>query len=73
MELEDAFEVREQHLNLLAGIARRHISIGLGDFACPITGMFMDGSQDFPSRFFRAATRSERAEVTILLAGPVAL
>ena len=42
VELQDAFEVREQHLDLFALAARGLVSLGLGDVASHVAGALVD-------------------------------
>ena len=42
VEADDAFQVREEHLHLLAGIAGGHIGICFDDVPCHLSGTFMD-------------------------------
>src|SRR5260370_9446378 len=71
VELQDAFEMREQHLNLLPLAARGLVRLGLddvtGEFACA----FMDRAQNLAGRCIVAAARFQRAWPAVARAGPV--
>ena len=42
VEPQDALEVREEHFDLLPFTPRRHIGIGLSDFARNVSSLFVD-------------------------------
>lgn len=44
MQPEDAFKMREQHLDLLPFASRGHVGVGSGDVAGDIPGGFMEWS-----------------------------
>jgi hypothetical protein len=41
VEADDAFEVSKEHLDLLSGVARCDIGVGLGDLTCALTRRLM--------------------------------
>jgi len=47
-EVQDAFEVREQHLNFLAIFARLPVKTGLGDVASYVTGAVIEVAGGIP-------------------------
>src|SRR5437588_8646435 len=49
-KLQDSFEMSEEHLDLLAILARLLVSIGLGNVASDIPCGFMDAASDLPNR-----------------------
>jgi hypothetical protein len=42
VEAQDALELREEHFDLLPFTPRRHVSVGLGDFARNVSSLFVD-------------------------------
>ena len=64
-EVQDAFEVREQHLNFLAIFARLPVKTGLGDVASYIARRFIDAAGDLAVRRVRTAARLHRARRAI--------
>src|ERR1700720_2660332 len=59
IELQDAFQMREQHLDLFALTARGPVHLGLGDVARHIAGALVDGARDLASGRVRTALRLE--------------
>src|SRR5690606_27251663 len=55
IQLEDAFEVREQHLDLLSLAAGGQIGVGLRQVASQIAGAFMDRAQYLSAGVARTA------------------
>src|ERR1700730_314951 len=71
IQLKNALEVSEEHLDLLAVLARLLVSIGLGDIASDLPCRFMDAASDLAHRCVRTAARLQRATRTIGLAGSI--
>jgi hypothetical protein len=71
IELEDAFEVGEQHLDLLALVSRLLVLLCLGDRTGYIAGLFMNAAGDLSMRSVRATAILERATGTVQLTGPI--
>jgi hypothetical protein len=65
-ELQDALQVREPHLDLLALIA-----LGGGERPGNVSGMLVDIARDLARWFLWAALRFEWANVAIELAGAI--
>src|SRR5580704_14702977 len=59
IELQDAFQMRKQHLDLFALTARGPVHLGLGDVARHIAGALVDGARDLASGRVRTALRLE--------------
>ena len=59
-QVQDAFEVCEQHLDFLSIFARLPVKTGLGDVASHIARSFMDAARDLADRCTRAAARLQR-------------
>jgi hypothetical protein len=71
VELKDAFEVREEHLDLLSLASRGHVGIAGGDIAGHVARAFVDRAQDLALGSVRTAFRSELAGVARRLARTV--
>ena len=64
-QVQDAFEVSEQHLNFLSIFARLPVKTGLGDAASHIARRFIDAAGDLAVRRVRTAVRLRRAHRAI--------
>ena len=73
VEADDAFEVGEEHLYLLSGVAGGDIGIGLRDIPCFLAGVFMPGSGDLPGHLVGRASGLQRTRRAILFPGVVFL
>src|SRR5688500_4980371 len=71
VELENAFEVREQHFYLLPLATRGQIGIGLGDVASEVTSTLVDRAQDLARALLGTAAWLERTGVAVVLARAV--
>jgi len=72
VELQDALEVREQHLDLLPLTPGGDVGFAFREIPCQITSAFVDRTGNFASRLPRAALLLERTGPAIPLTGPVA-
>ena len=72
VELQDAFEVGEEHLDLLSSALSVDIGIGLGDLAGQVAGAFIDMPGDLPGWLVRGAPSFQFTCRTISPAGVVA-
>src|SRR5450756_1115000 len=70
-ELQDAFEVREPHLDLLALASRLLKALGANERPGNIPSVFMDVARDLASWFLWAALRFEWANIAVELAGAI--
>ena len=68
IKLQDSLEVSEEHLDLLAILARLLVSIGLGNVASDIPCRFVDAASDLPNRCVRTAASLHRTCRAICLA-----
>jgi hypothetical protein len=70
-EPEDALEVSEQHLELLASVPRAFI--GRREGKCPghVVGVFVEVARDLARGCVRAALGLERTSIAVALAGPI--
>jgi hypothetical protein len=59
IEPEDAFQMSEEHPDLLSLPARDHVGLGLCDCARLVASGFMNGARDLACRRVRAALLSE--------------
>jgi hypothetical protein len=73
VEADDAFEVREQHLDLLPGVARRDISIGPGNIPRLLAGALVPRPGDLPGGLVGRASGLQQAGSAILFPGKVLL
>ena len=73
VEADDAFEVGEEHLDLLSGVAGGDTGIGLRDIPCFLACIFMSGPGDLPGGLVGRAMALQEACGIIFLAGEVAL
>ena len=48
VEADNAFEVSKEHLDLLSGVARRDVGVGLGDVSGALTRSLVPRAGDFP-------------------------
>jgi hypothetical protein len=71
IEAEDALEVGEQHLHLLALAVREGVGLGLDDGVRQVAGPLEDGARHFARRRVRAALGLESAGLAVLLVGAV--
>src|SRR5262249_33448220 len=71
VELQDALEMREQHLDFLPLAARGLVRLGLGDVAGQVACAFMDRAQNLARRCIGAAARLQWAWPAVVRAGPV--
>src|SRR5207248_4914064 len=72
VELQDAFEVGEQHLDLFALTARGPVRLGLGNVARHIASALVDGARDLAGGCLRTALRFQGTRLAIQLAGAIA-
>src|SRR5271157_455364 len=70
-ESQDAFQMREQHLDLLPKAAGDFIFRRCGKGPRHVAGVFIDIAWNFPRHRVGAASRFEIADVAILLAGAI--
>ena len=70
-EFQDALQVREPHLDLLAFPSRLLESLGAGERPGNVSGVFMDVARDLARWFLRAALRFEWADIAVELAGTI--
>src|SRR5690606_6911840 len=70
-EPEDALEVGEQHLDLLATMSRAFIGGGACQGTGNVAGVFVEVSRDLAGRGVRATSRLESAAVAGALAGAI--
>src|SRR4030095_4494771 len=70
-ELQDALQVREPHLDLLALAPRLLEALGASARPCNVPGMLMDIARDLARWFLWAALRFERAYIAVELAGTI--
>ena len=70
-ELQDALQVREPHLDLLALAPRLLEALGASERPRDISGVLMDIARDLTRWFFWAALGFERASVAVELAGTI--
>ena len=68
IKFQNPLEVSEEHLDLLAILARLFVSTRLGNVARHVPCRFMDAASDFPSRCVRTTARLHWAGRTIGLA-----
>ena len=66
---QDALQVCEPHLDLLALTSRLLEAIGAGERPGNVSGMLMDVARDLARWFFWAALRFERAYIAVELTG----
>src|ERR1700751_3605334 len=66
-ELEDALQVREPHLDLLALTSRLLKALNASGRACNVSGMLMDVARDLAPWFLWAAVRFGRADIAVEL------
>ena len=71
VQAQNALEVREQHLDLLALTSRRHIGLGPGDATRHISGSLVDRARNLAGRHLRTAPRLKLADIAVVLAGVV--
>jgi len=72
IELQDALEVREQHLDLLSLAARGDVGVGGGDFAGEIASPCVDRKGDFAGGHVGRAAFPQGAAAAILLSRGIA-
>jgi len=72
IQLQDAFEVRKQHLDLLPLSTGRHIRVRGGNIAGQVTSAFVDGARDLAGRHVGRAASPQVAVGAVLLAGAIA-
>src|ERR1700694_1742227 len=68
-QMQDAFEVREQHLHLLSILARLLVKAGLGDGTSSISCRFVDAAMNLSNRRLGTAAGLHRATRAIGLPG----
>src|SRR5665213_1448633 len=71
IESEDAFEVGEQHLDLLPLAARYDVSVRLGDVPRSVASGFIDGARYFARGGIGTATGFQIAGIAGVLAGAI--
>src|SRR5690348_3170890 len=71
VELQDALQVREQHLDLLPLAPRGLVGRGCGDVASEIARPFVDRARHLARGRLRAAPGLERTGVAVVLAGAI--
>src|SRR3546814_2819459 len=71
VKLQDALEVREQHLDLLSLAARGDVSIGEGEIARHVTCTFVNRARDLAGGLAWTAVLLECASITVALGCPV--
>ena len=71
IESEDAFEVGEQHLDLLSLAARRNVSVCLGDVPRSVASGFIDGARYFARGGVGTATEFQTAGIAVALTGAI--
>jgi hypothetical protein len=67
-ELQDALEMREPHLDLLALTSRRLEALGASERPGDVAGVLMYVARDLARRFFWTALRFERTYIAVELA-----
>jgi len=67
----DAFEVRKEHLDLLALLAGSFIGRSSDQRSGHIACLFEDAARDLPSRLFRTASGLQRTRCAIEVAGAI--
>ena len=71
VELRDAFEMCEQHLDLFLLAERGVVGLGLGDTAGEVACALVDRAQNFTGQCIGAAARLQRTSPAVVRAGPV--
>jgi hypothetical protein len=71
IEAEDALQVREQHLDLLALPPRGTASVALRDVAGHVPRPLEERAPNLPRGFLGAAARLEAADIAVVLAGAI--
>ena len=64
-EPQDAFQMREQHLNTLSFTTRLFERFGLGQRAGNVAGLFIDATRDYAERRLWATLGLEQAAATV--------
>ncbi len=72
-ELQDALQVCEPHLDLLALTSRLLKALGASERPGNVSGMLVDVARDLASWFLWTALRFERANIAVELAGTIQL
>lgn len=71
VEVQDALEVGEQHLDLLPLAPGDHVGVGFSDAACHVPGALVDGAQDLAGGMLRTAALFQRTGAAVAHGGPI--
>src|SRR6478735_6912783 len=72
VELQDALEVREQHLDFLSLATRRDVGVSGGDVAGQVASPFMDRAGDLARRHVGRTAFPQAAAAAVLLSRAIA-